>query len=68
MAYKPDSTTSQVRDVTYPNEIAAQRPLCAPRIHCEPTLEERVEAATESIRGSQAEDRSAEFNRRLREG
>lgn len=86
MAYKPDPVGT-VRDKTYPSEIAAQRPMCAPRIHCEQTYEERREPSASTVRGDQGhqsypylppppglregeitEDRSAEFNRRLREG
>jgi hypothetical protein len=86
MAYKPDPF-SPVRDKTYPSEIAAQRPMCAPRIHCEQTYEERRNESNSTVRGDQGhteyplvprppgpregditEDRSAEFNRRLREG
>jgi hypothetical protein len=33
MAYKPNPY-GNVRDKAYPSEIAAQRPLLAPRIHC----------------------------------
>jgi len=34
MAYNPNPS-GQVRDKAYPSQIAAERPICAPRIHCE---------------------------------
>lgn len=52
MAYRPDST-GPVRDKAYASEIAAQRPLLAPRIHCEDDYEERRENDRASIRGDQ---------------
>lgn len=52
MAYRPDST-GPVRDKAYASEIAAQRPLLAPRIHCEDDYEKRRENDRASIRGDQ---------------
>lgn len=37
MAYNPNPS-GPVRDKIYPSQIAAERPACAPRIHCEATL------------------------------
>jgi hypothetical protein len=65
MAYKPNPN-GPVRDKAYPSEIAAQRPLLAPRIHCEESPEE-MDPET-SVRGDVRDGRSAEFNRRLRSG
>jgi hypothetical protein len=36
MAYKVNPT-GPVRDKIYPSQIAAERPMCAPRIHCQET-------------------------------
>jgi hypothetical protein len=81
MAYRPNPY-GNIRDKTYPSEIAAQRPALATRIHCEesPYVETDRDEAMEheaairsderepSIRGSRADDRSAQFNRQLRGG
>jgi hypothetical protein len=76
MAYRP-RPFGLIRDKAYPSEIAAQRPLLAPRIHCE---ESQYEAENESIRGDNGEmnydsgrrefvdDRVRDFNRALRGG
>lgn len=80
MAYKPDSPLGNVRDMAYPSEIAAQRPMMAPRIQCEVAgdYEERRQQRMASIRGDQGgqdytdegptESRSDLFNDRLRNG
>lgn len=39
MAYRP-SGAHRRRDKAYPSEIAAMRPMLAPRIHCEEPYEE----------------------------
>ena len=36
MAYQPNPS-GPIRDKAYPSQIAAERPICAPRIHCETT-------------------------------
>jgi hypothetical protein len=57
MAYRPDSAgVGLVRDKAYASEIAAQRPMCAPRIHCEDRYDERRENERASIRGDQGYD------------
>jgi hypothetical protein len=77
MAYRPDST-GPVRDKIYPGEIAAQRPMMAPRLHCEQrgsAMEtsdhseyENEYSPSLSIRGDRSDDRCAIFNEHLREG
>jgi len=75
MAYNPNhgvkikandlsDSSTQMRDQCWPSEIAAQRPMCAPRIHCPASDNEEVS----SIRGSLADDRVARFNEQLRSG
>lgn len=55
MAYKP-RIFSRMRDKAYPSEIAAQRPMMAPRIHCEDSPEEYDDEL--SIRGTGRHSRS----------
>lgn len=62
MAYKP-LESGNIRDKTYPSQIAAERPALVTRIQCEESGE-----PSESIRGREGDDRVAEFNRRLRAG
>jgi hypothetical protein len=50
--YKPDQH-GMIRDRTYPSEIAAQRPLLATRIHCQPSWEEERDSREDTIRGDQ---------------
>ena len=64
MAYRPGNTNSPVRDVTYPSEIAGQRPMMSPRICCDNPMDEREDCE----RGGITDDRSAEFKRQLRSG
>lgn len=77
MAYKPNPY-GMIRDKAYPSEIAAQRPICATRIHCEenPHQEpdarqeslERMEETEPSIRGTIRDNRVEMFNHALRSG
>jgi hypothetical protein len=66
MAYRP-SPSGPFLDKAYPSQIAAERPMCAPRIHCTDTPD-----ANDSLRGGEHEmhvtDRVDTFNRQLREG
>ena len=64
MAYRPGQFYN-VRDKAYPSEIAAQRPILAPRIHC--VDEERYETTEDSVRGSEG-NRVELFNAQLRKG
>jgi hypothetical protein len=63
MAYKINPM-GLIRDKAYPSEIAAERPLCATRIHCE----EENESHGSSIRGSSGESMCERFQRQLRGG
>ena len=77
MAYRPDSWGA-VRDKAYPSEIAAQRPMMAPRIHCptESSLEEPPDhgeyetddSSSKSLRGDRNDSPCEKFNRELRGG
>jgi hypothetical protein len=81
MTFNPRKFSNQ-RDQTYPSEIAAQRPMLAPRITCpamNTKMDEKETAAMEqwearqdarepAIRGSVVEDRVALFNEQLRSG
>lgn len=66
MAYRPNPS-GQVRDKAYPSQIAAERPMCAPRIHCEISPD-----ADDTLRGGEhamhVTERIETFNRHLREG
>lgn len=66
MAYKviPSGTT---RDCIYTSQIAAERPMCAPRIHCyeQPEVEESLRGGEQPMHGESACEK---FNRQLREG
>lgn len=62
MAYKPKQS-GLIRDKAYPSEIARQRPMLAPRIHCEEENE-----AHGSTMHSDDESRVERFNRQLRGG
>lgn len=66
MAYKP-LTYGQVRDKAYPSQIAAERPIAAPRIHCEETPD-----PNDSLRGGaqpmHTEAMCDRFNHELRAG
>jgi hypothetical protein len=65
MAYRPDSAgVGLVRDKAYPSEIAAQRPMCAPRIHCSEVPD--IEASLRG--GDHTESACDKFNRELRGG
>lgn len=74
MAYRPNPF-GPVRDQAYPSEIAGQRPMMAPRIHCEERMntdasmrgEHREEESYEPPK-PEVESMSERFNRQLREG
>lgn len=77
MAYKPRGFHN-VRDETYVSQIASERPICAPRIHCSEEPSVFPDAADATLRGR--DDRAPEvphehfegicarFNRALRSG
>lgn len=77
MAYKP-RRFDNVRDETYVSQIASERPICAPRIHCAEEPSVFLDAADATLRGR--DDRAPEvpheefegicerFNRELRSG
>jgi hypothetical protein len=50
MAYKP-RRFDNVRDETYPNQIAEERPALAARIHCQEDFSVLMDAADASLRG-----------------
>lgn len=66
MAYKP-LPSGPVRDRTYPSQIAAERPMMAPRIHCYETPEpdETLRGGEQPMHGESAVEK---FNRELRGG
>lgn len=66
MAYKP-VPSGTVRDRTYPSQIAAERPMCAPRIHCyvDPEPEETLRGGEQPMH---TESACEKFNRELRGG
>lgn len=66
MAYKPN-ITGPVRDKIYPSQVAAQRPIMAPRLHCSQDNAEEYSPEL-SIRGDSSDDRVARFNEQLRSG
>lgn len=69
-----------IRDRTYPSQIAAQRPILAPRIHCFVDYDEHRDTEEDTIRGDRGtmveetgnreitESRVEQFNRALRHG
>ena len=76
MAYRADRFTG-IRDLIYPSEIAAQRPMMEPKPHCPlPGVEdgpdhpehENEGSASLSLRGDREESMCERFNRELRSG
>lgn len=67
MAYKPNPNSGPARDKAYPSQIAAERPMMAPRIHCyeSPDIEDTLRGDEHAMHTESACDR---FNRELREG
>jgi len=63
MAYN-NKPLGLIRDKSYPSEISNERPLGAPRIHCE----EENESYGSPLRGSRGESARERFNRALRAG
>lgn len=66
MAYKP-APSGPVRDKAYPSQIAAERPMMAPRIHCTdiPDPEDSLRGGEQPMHDDTMVDR---FNSQLRSG
>ena len=67
MALNPNPNAGSVRDKLYASQVAAERPMMMPRIHCAepPDIEDTLRGGEQPMHGDSMAEK---FNRELRGG